>query len=76
MKPNVKYRLKVALVAVFLIVVVDVAMFLLAENSVMPFNSFLIVAWTWNIILLITVLYLVNKDTKGNQTSSQIFKAS
>ncbi len=69
MKPESKQRLKVGLVAVFLVLLVDVSLFLLAENSIIPFNTNLIAAYTWNVIMLITVLYLVNRDTKGKQHS-------
>ena len=70
MNPESKYRLKIVLVAIFLVLLVDVPLFLLAENSLISFDTNLTVSFTWNIIMLITVLYLLNRNTKAKQTPS------
>ena len=70
MNPESKYRLKIVVVAIFLVLLVDVPLFLLAENSLISFDTNLTVSFTWNIIMLITVLYLLNRSTKAKQTLS------
>ncbi len=71
MKPESKYRLKVGGAAIFLVLIVDITLFFLAENSVISHNTNLIAAYTWNIIVLIIVLYLVNRkpEEKPQQSS-------
>ncbi len=70
MKLESKYRLKVGIVAIFLVLLVDVTTFLLAENSIISNDTNLIIAYTWNMIMLVAVLYLVNKNANGKQAPS------
>lgn len=70
MKPFDIFRIKIVIVAFFLLILVDVTLFLLATNSFILFNYFLIGGWSFDIILFIAVSYLIRRYRKTKQTPS------
>ncbi len=70
MKPIDIYGIKVVLVAIFLVVLVDVSLFLLATNSFIPYIIFLSGSSAFNIIIFIMISFLMNRYRKTKQTPS------
>jgi len=56
MRPDIKYRIKLVIIAVLSLVVADISLFLLQQYSIISWSSFIFTANSFNLIFLMIIL--------------------